>query len=291
MKAPPFQYCRPESMEEAFELLARFGDDARLLAGGQSLLPAMHMRLSAPAVLVDLGRLPGLSGIEEEGGRLRVRAMTRHAEVEHSPLVARMAPLLSQAMPWVAHAPIRARGTFGGSIALADPAAEAPAATLAHEAQLVAASREGMRRIAAEDFFLGIYETALAPGEILLGAEFPPPAPGQRFALRELARRSGDFATAGVAVRADVTGDMVHAARIVVFGVADRPLVAHAAQQALAGARLDARAIARAEEALAQDVTPFADLHHDEATKLRLLRVVLRRTLDALSHGGGVVDA
>lgn len=285
MKAPPFRYCRPETIEEALDLLARHGEDARVIAGGQSLLPALALRLSAPAVLVDVSRITELHGITEIPGGLRIGAMSRHREVEHSPLVAAYAPLLAAATRLVAHPPIRAMGTFGGSVALADPAAEAPAATLAHEAQLVVRTLEGEQRIAADDFFQGVYTTALAPGAILVAAEFQRPRAGERFVFRELARRSGDFATVGVAARAALEGSRVTSARIVVFGVVDKPAVAVSATRSLIGRDLSDSSIDVALATLDSDVTPWADLHHDEATKMRLLRVLLKRVLKELHEG------
>ena len=284
MKAPSFRYCRPQTLEEALELLARYGDDARLLAGGQSLLPSLALRLSAPAVLVDIGRLPELQGIQETSDGIRIGATVRHAQVEHSPQVQQCAPLLFQAMPWVAHPPIRARGTYGGSVSLSDPAAEAPAATLAHGATLVMRSARGERRIAADHFFLGLYQTALEPGEILVGAHFKRPQPRERFVFREFARRSGDFATVGVAIQALMDNAQVKSARIALFGVSDRATLATAAASVLTQGTLNAHTIAEAAQALAQDVDPFADTYHDSHTKMHLLRVLLRRSL--LELGG-----
>lgn len=285
MKAPPFRYCRPQTLDEALELLAQYGEEARVIAGGQSLLPALALRLSAPGVLVDVSRIEELHGIREVPDGLRIGAMSRHQEIERSPLVAIYAPLLASATRLVAHPPIRAMGTFGGSVALADPAAEAPAATLAHEAALIVRTLAGEQRIRADDFFLGIYTTALEPGAILVAAEFTRPRPGERFVFRELARRSGDFATVGVAARAVIEGPRVTFARIVVFGVVDRPVTAPQAAKALIGKDLSASNIQAALDALGTEVAPWADLHHDEATKLRLLRVLLKRVLNELSEG------
>lgn len=285
MKAPTFRYCRPETLPEALEVLERFGDEARVLAGGQSLLPSLALRLSAPAVLVDIGRLTELRGIQETAQGIRIGAASRHAEVQHSELVAQCAPLLAQAMPWVAHPPIRARGTFGGSVSLADPAAEAPAATLAHSATLVTRSLRGERRIPADSFFLGLYETALEPGEILVGAEFSRPPPRERIVFRELARRSGDFATAGVALRAQLEGQRVQEIRVVLFGVSDRAITAPSVASILINETLDDTTIAAAVDAVASDVDPFGDPYHDSATKLHLLRVLVRRALNELVEG------
>jgi carbon-monoxide dehydrogenase medium subunit len=282
MKAAPFRYCRPESLESALELLAHYGDEARLLAGGQSLLPSLNMRLSAPAVLIDVSRIAALRGITEVPGGLRIGAMSRHQEVEHSALVSTYAPLLSSGMRHVAHPPIRALGTYGGSLALADPAAEAPAATLAHSATLVVRSQLGERRIKAENFFLGLYRTALEPGEILIAGEFTRPDREHRFVFRELARRSGDFATVGVALSAKVKGRRITEPRIVLFGVSDRPILASLTANALANVDLNQESMDRALDALATELEPWRDLLHDETTKLHLLRVLLKRGINEL---------
>jgi len=234
---------------------------------------------------VDLSRLTELRGITETSSGLRIGAMSRHQEVERSALVATYAPLLASGMHLVAHPSIRAMGTYGGSLALADPAAEAPAATLAHEATLVSRSLQGERRIKAEDFFLGLYSTALEPGEILVAAEFPRPQSDHRFVFRELARRSGDFATVGIALRTKLTGRRLAEPRIVLFGVSDRPVVAPLAAQALAGKDLGQQSIDAALLAVGLDVVPCRDLYHDETTKMHLLRVLLKRVLSELGEG------
>lgn len=282
MKAAPFRYCRPESLVSALELLAQYGDEARLLAGGQSLLPSLNMRLSAPAVLIDVSRIAELRGITEGQGVLRIGAMSRHQEVEHSARVSAYAPLLSAGMRHVAHPPIRALGTYGGSLALADPAAEAPAATLAHSATLVVRSLKGERRIKAEDFFLGLYRTALEPNEILLAGEFTRPDREHRFVFRELARRSGDFATVGVALSAKVRGRRITEPRIVLFGVSDRPILALLTAKALANKDFNQECMDDALTALATELDPWRDLLHDERTKLHLLGVLLKRGIKEL---------
>lgn len=282
MKAAPFRYCRPDSLVSALELLAQYGDEARLLAGGQSLLPSLNMRLSAPAVLIDVSRIAELHGITEGPSVLRIGAMSRHHEVEHSALVSAYAPLLSAGMRYVAHPPIRALGTYGGSLALADPAAEAPAASLAHSATLVVRSLRGERRIKAEDFFLGLYRTALEPNEILLAGEFTRPDREYRFVFRELARRSGDFATVGVALSAKVRGRRITEPRIVLFGVSDRPILASLTAKALADMDLNQESMDGALTALAKELDPWRDLFHDERTKLHLLGVLLKRGINEL---------
>jgi aerobic carbon-monoxide dehydrogenase medium subunit len=179
VKPAPFEYHRPQTLDETFALLERLGEDARILAGGQSLVPAMNMRLATPRALVDINRLPGLDGIRLDGDTLVIGGLARLDAVEQSPLVARHAPLLAQAMPHVAHLAIRAQGTVGGSLALADPAAELPACAVALDATLRTARRGGGRDIPAADFFQGIYTTALVPGEVLVEMRVPP-ARGRR---------------------------------------------------------------------------------------------------------------
>ena len=190
MKAPSFAYAKPSTLAEVYDLLERHGDEAKLLAGGQSLIATLNLRLSSPELLIDITGLPGLSGIKADKGVLRIGALTTHSEVEHSPVIAEHLPLLAQAVPHIAHAAIRNAGTFGGSVALADPASEYPACCLALDAQLVIAGRKGERRIAARDFFKGLYDTDLKPGEVLVAGEFKL-APGYRSSFLEIARRHG----------------------------------------------------------------------------------------------------
>src|SRR6266446_9331417 len=199
MKAPRFAYVRPASLVEALALLAEHKDEARVLAGGQSLVPMLNFRVAAPKVLVDINRIAGLSGIKVAKNHIRIGALTRHVELERSADIARHLPLIASAMPHIAHPAIRNRGTFGGSCALADPAAELPACALALDATFVVAGKKGERRIPSQDFFKGLYATALKAGELLVAAEFPLPKPGYASAFGELARRHGDYAMVGVA--------------------------------------------------------------------------------------------
>ena len=285
MKAPAFSYARPHSLDEVFNLLARYGDDARLLAGGQSLLASLGMRLSAPAVLVDINGLKELAGIRVEGASVRVGALARHREVERSPEIARHLPLVARAMPHVAHAAIRNRGTFGGSICLADPAAEWPACAVALDATFVLAGRGGGRRVKAREFFRGLYETALAPGEILVAGEFPKIAPGERAAFGELARRHGDYAIVGLAAQARVEGDRIAGASLAFFGVGATAALAPRAAGELEGRPCTPAVIAAAQQALGADLDPFDDVHHSAATKLHLARVLLGRVVGELLQG------
>lgn len=281
MKAPDFSYLRAESLDQALDLLAQHGDEARLLAGGQSLMATLNLRLSAPTVLIDLNHVPGLAGITETETAVRIGAMTRHVAVERSPIVARHLPLIAAAMPHVAHAAIRNRGTLGGSLALADPAAEMPACALALQAVLEIAGPSGRRRVAATDFFRGLFETAIGPDEVLVAVEYPKAPPGARWGFRELARRHGDYAMVGLA--AMVEGDPIcDAARLAYFAVEDRPVLAHSATSKLVGRTVDDAAIATAEDALDDDLDPHGDLHADAATKRHLARVLTRRVLGDL---------
>src|SRR5882762_6836293 len=243
MKAPRFAYARPASLAEALALLAEYKDDARVLAGGQSLVPMMNFRLAAPKVLVDINRIAALSGIKVARNHIRIGALTRHVELERSADVARHLPLVAQAMPHIAHPAIRNRGTFGGSCALGDPAAELPACALALAATFIAAGKKGERRIAARDFFTGLYATALKAGELLVAAEFPLPKPGYASAFDELARRHGDYAMVGVAAHGSTHGGKFSDMRVVFFGVADRPQRAAQLERALEGRPATASAI------------------------------------------------
>jgi len=279
MKAPRFAYARPASLAEALALLAEHKDDARVLAGGQSLVPMMNFRVAAPKVLVDINRIAALSGIKVTKNHVRIGALVRHVELERSADIARHLPLVASAMPHIAHPAIRNRGTFGGSCALADPAAELPACALALGATFIAAGRKGERRIAAGDFFKGLYATALKAGELLVAAEFPLPKPAYASAFGELARRHGDYAMVGVAVHGSTQGGKFSDMRVVFFGVADRPQRAAQLEAALGGQAAAARTIAAALPRLDADLSPRADFHGSAATKLHLAKVLAGRVL------------
>ena len=263
MKAPSFAYAKPRTLEEALGLLARPG--AIILAGWQSLIPTLNMRLSAPELLVDITGISPLAGIQVSGECVRIGALTTHAQIESSPQVARHVPLLAQAAAHVAHPAIRNRGTLGGSLALADPAAEYPACALALGATIVIRGVKGERRVQAADFFKGLFETGLKPGEIVAAAEFP--TAGDSIFM-ELARRKGDYAIVGLAAHR-VNSEI----RLAFFGAGPKPTLAK-------GAALAAKkSVAAAQEALAKDLDPQADLYHSGATKLHLARVLLGRAL------------
>ena len=284
MKAPLFAYARPGSLGEALELLARHGEAARVLAGGQSLLASLNMRLSSPEVLVDITGLRELSGIRVLQDVLRVGALTRHCEIERSAEVARHVPLLAQAVPHVAHVAIRNAGTLGGSLALADPAAEYPACALALDATLVIAHPGGERRVAARDFFRGLYSTALEPQELLLAAEFPLAKPGYRSAFLELARRHGDYAIVGVAAHARVEGGRLYDMRLAYLGVGATAVRAPRAAAAVEGKAYGPQTVSAAQAALGEDLAPLPDLYHSAAAKLHLARVLTGRALAELAQ-------
>ncbi|MGD9953630.1 MAG: xanthine dehydrogenase family protein subunit M [Burkholderiales bacterium] len=262
MKAASFAYAKPRALAEALELLARPG--AKALAGGQSLIPSLNMRLSSPELLVDIGGLQELKGIELAKDVVRIGALATHAEVEASDVVKKHLPLLAEAVPHIAHPAIRNRGTIGGSLALADPAAEYPACALALDATLIAAGRKGERRIKAADFFKGLFETDLKPGELLAAVELKAQQKGEKSAFLELARRHGDYAIVGLAAFAS-NGTK----RLAYFGAGDRAVLAQNAAKA--------RDLEAAKQALEKDLQPPADLYHSSATKLHLARVLLER--------------
>jgi CO/xanthine dehydrogenase FAD-binding subunit len=282
MKPAAFDYHRARSVDEALALLAEHGGDAKPLAGGQSLIPAMNFRLATPAVLVDLNAIDALAYIERTATGLRLGGMTRHRAVERSADVAREAPLVAEAMPFVAHPAIRTRGTLGGSLAHADPAAELPAVMVALGATFVVQSRAGTRSVPAVDFFTGLFSTALEPGELLVAVEIPRPAARSGFAFEEISRRHGDFALAGAA--AAVTVDdrgRCREARVALLSVGDRPVVAEHAARTLDGEVPSAEAIrAAAERAAADDIDPPSDIHASSRYRRRLAAVLTRRALE-----------
>ncbi len=280
MKAPKFNYIRAESIRHVVELLARHGDEARILAGGQSLMPTLNMRLSQPEILIDIKGLDELKGISEQDGSVRIGALARHVEVMNSALIARHLPLIAEAMPHVAHVAVRNRGTFGGSIAMADPAAEMPACALALGAVLVVESVRGRREIAAEDYFIALYETARRADEILIEARIPVEKAGHVSVFMELARRRGDFAIAGLACHARIERDVVADARLVYFGSEDTPTLAAGAAAAMTGRLWSDESREAVSAALAHDLDPMSNLQGSAAMKLHLQRVLTGRAMD-----------
>lgn len=282
MKWPAIGYARAESLEELWRIQAEHGASAQVLAGGQTLLAALAFRLSDPKLLVDITRIAALRGIVARDGVLRIGALTRHAELARDPVVAQHAPLLAEAAPLIAHPAIRNRGTIGGSLAYADPAAELPACVVALGATIVAVSARGERRIPAAMFFTGLLATALEPGEIIAAVEVPAATAATRCAIVEVARRSGDYAMAGLAAWLEMDGARVAAARLVFFGVGAGPVLAEGAGAALAGRAPDAAAIAAAQAALARDLDPPADMHGPPEMKRHLARVLVQRALQRI---------
>ena len=282
MKAPPFAYIRANSLPEVFGLLATHGDGARLLAGGQSLLASLNLRLSAPEILIDITRVPELSGITVARDQVCIGALTTHAEIEASPEIAAALPLLSQAAPHIAHAAIRNAGTFGGSIAMADPAAEWPACCVALDAAFVIESQAGSRRGNARDFFQGLYTTDLRPGEVLTAIEIPLPGPQYRSAFLELARRRGDYGIVGIAAIAKNTQGTLADVRLAFLGAGQTPVLARKAMAVVEGKRLSPPVIAASAQALADDLDPDSDIYSTAATKMHLARVLTGRALTAL---------
>ncbi|HSD40980.1 MAG TPA: xanthine dehydrogenase family protein subunit M [Burkholderiales bacterium] len=283
MKAPSFAYAKPRSLDEVFALAEEHGADAKLLAGGQTLLATLNMRLSSPALLIDITGVPGLSGIAVKGNVLRIGALTKHREIERSPDVARHLPLLAQAAPHIAHVAIRNVGTLGGSLAHADPAAEWPACCIALDAEIVIAARGGERRVKARQFYRGLFETALDAGEVITAVEFPIPGAGYRSAFLELARRRGDYAIVGVAALAKASGGKLSDVRLAFIGGGATPILAKTAMAAIEGKQLTPDTAAAAQMALAKDLAPTGDLNGSPATKMHLARVLCGRALTALA--------
>lgn len=281
MKAPKFKYVRANSLDEALALLDQHGDGARILAGGQSLMPTLNMRLSQPEILIDINRIDALKGISEDNGIVRIGSLTRHVEVASSPIIAKHLPLIAEAMPHVAHVAVRNRGTFGGSVALADPAAEMPACALALGATFVVQSSAGRREIAADDYFLGLYETARQQNEILIETLVPAEPPETVSVFLELAQRHGDFAMAGLACHARMSGDTIEEARLVYFGSEDKPTLAVGATAAVKGRRWSDDVGDAAAAALANDLDPMTNLQGSGAMKLHLQKVLTKRALTA----------
>jgi carbon-monoxide dehydrogenase medium subunit len=283
MKPPAFDYVAVASTEEATAELARHGDAAKLLAGGQSLVPMLNLRLAAPGRLVDLNRVAALSSIEERDGGVAIGAMTRQRAVERSALVAARVPLLADALPWVGHTAIRNRGTIGGSLAHADPAGELPAVALCLDARFTVRRAGGERTIGARDFFKGYLTTALAPTELLTEIWFPSLPPGSGTAWIECARRHGDFALVGVAAAVTLDGGVVREARLALIGVDGVPVRATAAEALLVGAPLSAESMAAAADGVRRSIEPHGDIHATAAYRRHVAGVL---TIRALTRAG-----
>ena len=283
MKAPPFAYIRAHDLTEVFDLLEHHGDSAKILAGGQSLMPALNMRLSSPEVLIDISRLQEQAGIHVKDGHVHIGALTTHAAIGESSDIRKHLPLLADAMEHIAHPAIRNSGTFGGSLAMADPAAEWPACCVALDAQIVLASKAGTRRVAAREFFQGLYATAMKPNEILTEVVIPIPGAGTRHAFLELARRRGDYAIVGVAALATFSGGAFSAVRLTFLGASDKPALATKTSQVFVNKGFSDASLKEAQDLLATELEPSADLYSSAATKLHLARVLTGRIMKQLA--------
>jgi len=270
VKPAPFAYVKAKSLDDELELLSQ--PEARLLAGGQSLMATLNMRLSAPKLLIDLNGIAGLGGIAVKNSAVEIGTMTRHAEAAHSPDIARHAPLIALAMPHIGHAAIRNRGTLGGSIAFADPAAELPACLLALDGEVEITGQTGTRTVKADDFFKGLFETALGSRDVLTAIRLPAATATTRVGFAEFARRHGDYAMVGLAATAKADGKALSDVRLAYFGVGNTPVRAKKAEAALAGGSID-----DAVKVLASDLDPSADVQATAATKMHLAGVLLRR--------------
>ncbi len=283
MKPAPFKYFAPTGVNEALGLLAEHGYDAKVLAGGQSLIPTMNFRLAQPAVLVDLNRIPELFYINPDSktGGVLIGAMTRESQVEHSSLIAERAPLVSEAMPHIAHEQIRHRGTFGGCMAHADPAAELPAVAVALKANMKVRNQAGERWVPAQEFFISLFTTAIMPDDLLIEVAIPPLPPRTGWSFMEVARRHGDYALMGVAATVTLNGkNECDEARLVYVNGSDRPFNAQAATDLLKGQALTPDAIeAAAETSAIQDVEPPSDIHASADYRRHLVKILTRRAL------------
>jgi carbon-monoxide dehydrogenase medium subunit len=281
MKASAFAYARATSVSNALELLVAHGERAKVLSGGQSLMPAMNLRLICPELIVDIGDLAELRGIAVDGELLRIGALTRHVDLAGSPEVARHAPLLTEAIAHVGHPAIRNRGTLGGSLAHADPASELPACMVALNAILIIRGQAGERRAAAEDFFTGVYQTALSPEELLVAVELPVAGKNSTHFFCEFARRHGDYAIAGLAAQAILQGDGFADLRLAFFAVADRPVLAGAANR-LVGTGVTPAVLSDACTALGEELDPQEDQQASATMRRHLAKVLLLRCVAAL---------
>ena len=280
MKPSVFSYVKPATLSDALGLLSKHGEDAQILAGGQSLVPTLNMRLSSPDLLVDINGLDELSGVRLEGDHIRIGALTRHVDIENSSIIAEHCPLIALAMPHIAHPAIRNRGTFGGSIALADPAAELPACMCALEATIEVVGNGGTREIVAKDFFKGLYETELENGEIVTAVAVPIVTPKTIIAFDELSRRHGDYAMAGLAVSAKMDDKKIETINICFFAISGTPILAEGAAKILNNGIIDDNSLKKALEQLENDLDPLPDLYASSALKMHYSKELLKRNLE-----------
>ena len=279
MKSAAFDYVKPKALQEALSLLEQGGDDAQLIAGGQTLLATLNMRLSEPTVLIDITDIAELKGISVVGNSLRIGALVTHTEIEDSELVAKHAPLLKAAAPHIAHRAIRNLGTWGGSLAYGDPAAEWPACSLTLRATMIIHGPAGERRISANDFFIDLYTTSLEPDEILVATEIPLASKQEVFYFHELARRHGDYAVAGLAAVAQKQGDVLTHCAFTFFSVGATPVMATKAQDLINGQKLNDELITKAVAEARNEIEAIADITNSAEAKQHLIGVLLERGL------------
>lgn len=284
MKPRSFEYIRATSLDDVFVVLDKHDDDAKILAGGQSLVPAMNMRFAAPEILIDIADVDALKGIALNGDVLTIGAMNRHVDVLNSADVATHAPLISAAMPNIAHATIRNRGTFGGSLCNADPASELPACAIAANARFNIQSSAGARRVAAAEFFEGTYATCMEANEVLVSVDVPIAKPTTHVYFDELARRKGDYAMAGLAAQADIKGGKFTSANFVYFAVSEMAAYSKALSQMLVGSKIAKVDVDAVCAALGDDIIPFEDLTTSGAAKAHMMNVLTRRALAAFQE-------
>ncbi|HEU4342737.1 MAG TPA: xanthine dehydrogenase family protein subunit M [Candidatus Binatia bacterium] len=281
MKPAPFEYFSPDEIDDALELLSRHGEDGKILAGGQSLMPLMNLRLARPRVIVDINRLAALDYISPgAGGELTIGALTRQRSLEQSTVVKDRNPLLAATMPLIGHFQIRNRGTIGGSLAHADPAAELPAVSLALDVEFVVKSAVGERRIPAREFFLGYMTTAIEPTELLTEIRVPGWRPGSRWAIEEVARRRGDFAIVGVVVLLQLSGaGLCEKARLALFGVGDHPVRISRGEEILIGNRPESNIFKEVAKAVAEELDPTSDVHASQEYRKEVGAFLTRKAL------------
>lgn len=287
MKLPPFDYVVPTSVDEALAVLAEHGDDANVLAGGQSLIPLLALRLARPAVLVDINRISGLDELSASKGHVRVGALTREYAAEDSRLVSGNVPLLAAALPYIGHEAIRSRGTIGGSLAHADPAGELPAVAMALDAEFVVRRSSGERVVAAAEWFEGYLSTARQADELLVEVRFPKASPGTGVAFDEVARRHGDFAIVALATSLTVDGGTITDARLAFAGASDVPVRARDAEQLLVGQKPSGDLFADAAQQAAAALDPPADLHGTAEYRKKVAATLVRRGLEAAADAAG----
>ena len=280
MKAPKFSYIRGGSLDQVLTLLNEYGEEGRILAGGQSLMPTLNMRLSNPKILIDINHLSELNSISINDDIVSIGALSRHSEVGRSPIVERHLPLIADAIPHVAHVAVRNRGTFGGSVALADPAAELPACVLALGGTLVLQSVRGIRKIIADEYFLGLYETERKPDELLIEVQIPVQDPTALSAFVELSQRKGDYAIAGLAFVGTLENQLIKTAKLVYFGSETKPTLANNTMAVLTNTPWDDKTRELIAETLGQDLDPMTNLQGSAKMKLHLQKVLTGRAID-----------